>query len=452
MPGPGMTGLTAVLHKLAIPVKLPIHILIPLLFLAVGCGNGDEELLHEKRQMQRLQSLFDQKEYFQLRSFFAGDSIETHGTARRYQQALTHTVFNRPAKANALFDSLLADDGTLINNLLKRHILATKITNHVKLFEYAKALSTGQQLLHYYGSSLDSEEASGMKNELKIWAALKDVGKQTVTKPKSSSIPFTVDKAGLKNIEVRFPAGNSSQMVFDTGANFSTVKRSLAEELGLQIIPSGFEVGTLTGSQVNSDLAVADTLQIGEMTFTNVVFLVFDDKDLHFPPIDYQIHGIIGFPVIEAMGEIRISNAELSVPLETGAPEDMNLALDGYNPLVLVQYEEDVFLFGLDTGANTTSLFYPFYERNREEMDARYQKDSVSLYGAGGRIRLEGFNDVSVRLGIGDTAPVELDSLQLITTDYNSRLDGIYGNLGQDFTSRFNQMIINFQVPYIKFR
>ena len=433
-------------------MKSRFSFLVPILFLLLGCGNPDRELADQKKELQQLRILFDQKEFFQLRSYYDGDSGESNGTARRYQQALTHTVFNQPGRANALFDSLLADNGGLLNNLMKRQILAAKITNYVKLFEYGKALSTGQQLLHFYGRSLEAEEASDLENELKIWAALKDVGKQIVSKTGPSAIPFEIDKAGLKNIEVRFPGDASSQMVFDTGANFSTVKRSLAQELGFRIIPSGFEVGTLTGTRVNSDIAVADRLQIGEMTFRNVVFLVFDDQDLHFPPIDYQIHGIIGLPVIEAMGEIRLSNALLTVPLDTGTPEDINLALDGFNPLVLVRHGEDEFLFGLDTGANTTSLFHPFYEHNREEMDARYQKDSVTLYGAGGRMRMEGFNDVSVRLAVGDAPPVQLDSLQLITTDYNSRLEGIYGNLGQDFTSRFEQLIINFQVPYIKFR
>ena len=41
--------------------------------------------------------------------------------------------------------------------------------------------------------------------------------------------------------------------------------------------------------------------------FKNVVFLVLDDEDISFPQIEYYINGIIGFPVIEAMDEVRIS-------------------------------------------------------------------------------------------------------------------------------------------------
>ena len=99
------------------------------------------------------------------------------------------------------------------------------------------------------------------------------------------------------------------------------------------------------------------------MHYRQVVFLVLDDSLLTFPG-GFQIPGLIGFPVIEQMIEVRFSrDGQLSVP-ETAPPRaQRNLALDELTPLVRIRAHDAPLLCRLDTGAGTTEFYEPFYRR-----------------------------------------------------------------------------------------
>lgn len=109
--------------------------------------------------------------------------------------------------------------------------------------------------------------------------------------------------------------GNTECMIFDTGANLSTIIESEAVRLGLQIIDAPFDVGSITGNSVKARIGVAKYLKSGNVEFQNVAFIVFPDKALYIEPIKYQIKGIIGYPVINALREITIiKDKQISVP------------------------------------------------------------------------------------------------------------------------------------------
>ena len=125
-----------------------------------------------------------------------------------------------------------------------------------------------------------------------------------------------------------------------------------------------------TGLEVNCDIAIADELIIGEITCKNVVFLVLNDEDLSFPQIDYYPNGAIGFPVIEALDEIRIDkDNNIFVPQNPVEYTFNNFALDGLMPIIACEYEGDTLSFHFDTGATSTSLYSQFYKDYKEEIE-----------------------------------------------------------------------------------
>ena len=114
------------------------------------------------------------------------------------------------------------------------------------------------------------------------------------------------DMAGLDNITVS-AGGDTLGFIFDTGANLSTICLSVAETMGMHIIPSEILVGSITGEKVPAQLAVCRQLKIGHIAVDHVVFLVLPDEQLTFPQIGYKIRGILGIPILEAFGEIQIT-------------------------------------------------------------------------------------------------------------------------------------------------
>lgn len=226
--------------------------------------------------------------------------------------------------------------------------------------------------------------------------------------------PFHTPEHGSHRIHDRFhrrgiiPVGDSTGRgyVFDTGANLSTLMRSEAKALGLQILKAGLQVGTSTGSKVTANLAVAPRVQIGNVVLEDVVFLVVPDELLTFGPT-FRIPGIIGFPVIDALGEVQYRHGGvLEMPGTVPQRTPQNLALDYLTPLIEVEVMGHNAICDLDTGANRTSLHLPFYQRYREAVQAAGQADTIRTAGAGGERRIPAYVLSDLRMALGDTATV----------------------------------------------
>jgi hypothetical protein len=228
--------------------------------------------------------------------------------------------------------------------------------------------------------------------------------------------------------------------------------RSLAEELGYQIIEADFYVTAATGKKVKSDIAIADELNIGGIIFKNVFFLVIDDENLSFPQIDYYINGAIGFPVIEAMDEIQINKEnQIFVPKNPVEYTYNNFALNGLMPIIAVEYKGDTLRMNFDTGATNTSLYPQFYKDYKNEIVNTYEKEIFTSGSGGGMIDFEGYiiNNVIFKVGDSET---KLDSLQLHVENIGGEESNFHGNFGQDYIKQFDEMIMSFKYSSILFK
>ena len=111
--------------------------------------------------------------------------------------------------------------------------------NHINLYEYAEAAATSV-IQNYFQSLTDSADLEMLQNEIKIWRALSDTPKQQIIK-NSDTFPMYRDKVGLFNVDLKI-GDSTKNFLFDTGANFSAIKRSLVKQLGLTLIEADFYV------------------------------------------------------------------------------------------------------------------------------------------------------------------------------------------------------------------
>ena len=415
-----------------------------LVFLVVAAGCAQKQPADSDPQLvAALNHLVDTKDYFRLRAILQRKANRLSDCHARYYEAVVAQAFNEPEQSNRKIAELLGQRAAPLNDTLMKELYEVKLQNHIRLGEYQAAEQTNRILQEQYRALLDSSALDDLQNTRKIWHALADVPAQQVVRNRDFRIPMWKDKVGLFNITATVD-GTKMDLIFDTGANFSVLRRSYVDKLGLQLIPVGFEVGALTGKQIKSDLAVADRLIIGGLTYRNVVFLVFDDKDLTIPQVDYHINGIIGFPVIAAMEELHIrKDSTLYVPKVAQPYTYHNLALDGLMPVVAVGFRADTLKFQLDTGAPNTALFAPFYRRYRRAIEKNHSKTVFKTGGAGGVVTFEGYVLDSIRLKIG-SATARLDSLQLHIADIGGEEGYFDGNLGQDYIRQFDEMILSF--------
>lgn len=423
-----------------------------LLFLVIiglfGCRYNEGKT--ETRILDRLAELEKTQSFFSMRSLIEKANSGIPEDYSEYYKGTLANLFGRSSESNQYFDALLSDKNILPDSLVK-NIYEMKSLNHFNLSEYEEAYQSQHTISRDYIQYLDSSERKSLKNTLKIYNPLRNVPKQEVFKKTDIRIKFNRDKAGLTTLNIKMGQKNSD-FIFDTGANISVIQASEAKKYNLKFLPSNFQVNALTGKKVQSRLAVADTLELDGITITNVVFMVFEDSDLSFPIADYEIKGIIGFPVIRAFQEIHITkNDELFIPME---PSDFknrskNLAINGLKPMVAVIYENDTLNFQLDTGASNTSLHASFYKKYEQKIKDVYPTKTVTSAGAGGMVEQDGFEIDSLTLRIHNKIAV-LDSVNLVKSKLNDR-DVLHGNLGQDYIRKFDRMIISFKESVVVF-
>jgi len=167
------------------------------------------------------------------------------------------------------------------------------------------------------------------------------------------------NKLGTWDVPVQVK-GMAAQWIFDTGANTSTISESEAKRLGLTVFDSKAYVGGSTGVKNALRLAVAGDLQFGSARLRNVAFLVIADKLLDIPTLHLAINGILGLPVLRALGSVSISaegDVRMHAEHSSGEP---NLFFMDQTPIAEVEHAGHRVQMFVDTGANASTLYPSF--------------------------------------------------------------------------------------------
>lgn len=398
-----------------------------------------------------LDSLLQRRHYFQLREALASpDKTVLPEHRRLYFQAFVHNFFHELPASNKDIDLVFKKYSKQFTDKELGRLLGKKIDNHAKLYEYKEAHATSVLLLSKYGSTISEEERKDIENSDLIWKGLEKVPAQRTRIHKDSRIGYKRDIAGLINVPVGF-ADSTFDFVFDTGANLSVITESYAIKAGLDVKNVVFKVRAVTGIEVDAKLGIAKTLKLGDVEVENVVFIVFPDSVLTFGGGAYKIRGIIGFPVIEQLQEVRIDKSGfMTVPKEAVDKAIHNFGLDELTPVVQIGVNKDALAFTFDTGAQATDLNEPFYNQYKAAIEATGKMFDMQQGGAGGYTTSKAWRVPATVFSVGGQS-VTIADLGVKTTSFNSKDRFYYGNLGQDVMSQFRELVINFKYMYVDF-
>ncbi len=412
----------------------------------------------EDKFYSELSSLSQKKDFFEVKELLIANKSRMDKEVYFYYWSLVENAFSNFKESNEAIEDFLEGAGSMNNDSLFKEILMVKQLNLVNLFEYKNAYQTNQYIIENFKHVCTAEELDDLSNTGRIWKALENSNKQLINRSVDVKVQLSRDNAKLANVPVTV-SGITKNFVFDTGANFSVIQRSVALEMGCEIIPIQFDVSAITGAKVKSDLAVIKELLIGDpggsgqvVKCENVVFLVFDDTDLTFSEVNYSIQGIIGFPVIRNLEEIHITKEDqLVIPKTPEVYTKSNMILVGFVPVVQVIQDQDTLQFSFDTGAAETSLNSSYYYKYKKRVEKKGKKQTLKSGGAGGMVEYQGYLLPKVTLSVG-LSTVTLQDVQL-RKDHVGEVDSDFdGNLGQDFIKQFNEMIISFKYSTIHFK
>ena len=273
-------------------------------------------------------------------------------------------------------------------------------------------------------------EREGNENTQVLMVSLSDAPPETIEFGTDVPTKATRNKIGSWNVPVQVNSF-TGQWIFDSGAGLSTVSESEAKRMGLAVRESKVWVGGSTDRKNPLHLAIAPDLQFGSAHVHSVVFLVLSDASLYLAPVHYQITGILGLPVIRALGRVGISSTgdvrvHAGVAAPVGAP---NLFFDGDSSIVEVDHGQRHLQMHLDTGANDTSLYPSFRDALSREETARIRSKREKRAGAGGAIQIRAEVVPALRFGILGT-PVSLKKVSILPEQPkggNRFRDGVVG-------------------------
>lgn len=405
--------------------------------LCAGCASPGAHLPGSPRDeltQAEVDSLTRARDFFALRDRLRNTEPTP---VQRYALALLAQALNQPAASNR--HSAAALSTGLLTDSARFRLREQMLVNHLRLGAYREGAALADSLTREPQPAATEKSVADVANVGRILHALAGTPPQQVIRRGAIRIPF---RQGRIPVELNRQSRN---YIFDTGANLSTIMHSEAVALGLDIRPAGIRVGTSTDVMVTADIGVARQLTIGDMEFGNVVFLVMPDSLLTFG--DVRIDGIIGFPVIAEMGEVRLRPAgELEVPAQVPARTQANLVLSGLTPLSVVRWRQHRLLCRIDTGANTTDFYLPFYQRFAAVLNAEGTRADRRVGGAGGVRTLPVVQLSNVALEVGDTtaqlARVDVLTRTIVEAGAQDYLDC---NVGQDVFSQFAEYVFNFR-------
>lgn len=423
--------------------------IITILILLIGCKQHVANHTSDAASIIKLDSLLSQKDYFRLEKQLNESGEMISASQRLYYQAFVKNAFNRNEAAVATIDSLLDHaDSVQLKDSAKAVLKLLQGDSYFKLFQYAKAAQDDSIVLARYAPALDSSKTDDIKNDLLIRKALQNTSPQQTFILHNTTIHWTKDALGLKEIPVRSGKAVYSG-IFDTRANISSITETYAKKLGLKILPVSYEEGSgITGNTFKTGLGVADSLYIGDILVRNVVFQVMPDSILYLKPFHFSLNLIIGFPVISQLKEVHVfKDGRMIIPLAQTESDLHNFALDGLDPVIELQTDNDTLSFNFDMGATTTTFYYAYFEKYKPEIIKNGTRKKTSFGGAGGIETKDTYIIPSPDLRMGKKK-VALDSVIVLTKKIFPG-EKLYGNIGNDFDSHFTELILNFDKMYI---
>jgi predicted aspartyl protease len=421
-------------------------ILFALLFTPKGAFS---QKLIQNRTNQKLHKLVESKDFFALKEEYTRNQSKLSEARKLYYEVYLSQVFGRNEKSNQSIAILFEKYPDQFNELETLNLLEAQANNFLHYYEYQQAASIYGSVLTNYSQLLDSASIESYQNVKNLFGSLAAVPPQKMHKSKEVLLPSYRNAFNHMMTPVTVN-GIQEEFIFDTGANLSTITESQAVKMQLKLIDQSVAIASSTQNVVQSKLAVADSLWIGDILFENVVFIVMPDAQLTFPEINYAIKGIIGFPVMDQMGEVHLlKNGNIFIPKEVANKQEQNMFFEGLTPVVRLHSKKNTLLFTFDTGARTSELSIKYYKAHKIEVKRKGEMQKNQRGGAGGNVEVNEYMLFNFPMTIG-AHQLSLEKIPVTMEEYwfNAYFDG---NLGQDVFMKFNSLIINFEHMYIDF-
>jgi predicted aspartyl protease len=329
-------------YNKALSIKIMSSIKLLFFFIFLSTGLAQAQRINNPMLDNQLNDLLESKDFFALKMEYTRNQSKLSEARKLYYEIYLSQAFGQNKKSNQAIDILFQKYPDKLNDLETLKLLEAQANNFLHYYEYQQAATVYGAILTNYSRLLDSSSIESYQNVKSLFGSLAAVPPQKMHKSKEVLLPSYRNAFNHMMTPVTVN-GIQEEFIFDTGANLSTITESQAIKMQLKLIDQSVAIASSTQNVVQSKLAVADSLLIGDILFENVVFIVMPDAQLTFPDINYTIKGIIGFPVMDQMGEVHLlKNGNIFIPKEVSNKQEQNMFFEGLTPVVQLHLTQEL--------------------------------------------------------------------------------------------------------------
>ena len=390
----------------------------------------------------KLIDLFRQKRFFELRDQIESSRGRSSSGSLFYQGAIANK-FNQIKESVEFLQQYLKSANPTGERL--RNCYELLGDNFAKSYEYQRAAEKFGWLMKNCSDAYTAEKRQNLEYRYSLWNAVKDTPAQTISFLDNTQIKADRTKSNYLQFPVEIN-GQKEKFIIDTGANLSCVSKSTARKFGLEIIDCDISVGTITDIRVNSKLAVAPKMRFGNVELENVIFFLFEDKELFLEKSNFQVNGVIGYPVLQACRQISVAKTDiLFIPAEyTASPTaEQNLCFDDMMPLLNLTYKNQPMTFIFDSGCRKSQFWNKFLEFDKDEIIKSAKLKKTDVGGAGGRREIKAYIMDKIEFPVSQKN-VSLEKSKVFSESINEFNRNFFGNIGQDFMMQFDKLTVDF--------
>jgi gag-polyprotein putative aspartyl protease len=254
----------------------------------------------------------------------------------------------------------------------------------------------------------------------------------------------------IKDGSIFIPArihGVAAYCMIDSGATLSLMAESEALRCGIaieEVAPRSLKLYGVTGNVTGFRSAVALDVEVGEIQFTNVPFVIVKDDQFPFPS---GFGSALGLSIMTAIRRVQWTHdgeCVLGPSDSEEAPRKSNLYFDNADLVMQARFRECDISLLLDTGSASSTLWPPFAAAFPAFLHRESRMACISLNGISGQAEVAAsiLPALTVSLGEFDGVLRPAHVLRNPTTP-NSRW--LHGHLGMDVLLQARQVSIDLE-------
>lgn len=414
---------------------------------------------------ERIGTLINQTDWFGLEETYPvlKDSMQAD-FLKLMSEIMIDYYFNRPNEAIDGISKLLTNHQPEIGaaNVFNMAVLACQIEGFIG--NYSVAAQQTQSIINQIKNQGGSREMyEGLEELFGFYNSLSSIPAPSIIRPEGDvtvpieiekvKLPTSIDPKGWRGTQILIPVtvhGNKYRFIFDTGAGTSFMSERFAHELGVQILNDSLMINKSIEGAKSGKMGTLDSLQIGNMTFYHPLITIAPPNALDSV---MKVDALLGMDFIGLFDELRIYPKEGKIvfpasltPLPTSG---RNMILVDRALKLKALVDGEILKMHFDTGCTTAGLFYQYYEKHKNELDAIGKREK----NASG-----GFNVVATKeilrlpffdLKVGESS-IKLQNPPVDVTKDGIQTIGDDGILGMDMVNQFNCVTVNLKDMFLK--